>query len=61
MGYDLIGAVVHVHDGARHAGFSDAIEHMVDERAAAERHQRLGQAIGSGTHARAQTGRKDHG
>jgi hypothetical protein len=52
---------MHVDDGARNAGFGDTIKYVIDKRAATQRHERLGKAIGSRTHARAETGRKDHG
>ena len=58
---DLVGEVMHVHHRALDAGFRQPVEHVVDQRLAADRHQRLGYLAVERTHARAEPGRQHHG
>ena len=60
MRLDQVGLVVHVHDARADAGLGVAVEHVVDQRLAVERHQRLGQAVAGGRHARAEAGAQHH-
>ena len=41
MPLDLVGEVMHVDDRAVDAGVGQAVEHMIDQRLAADLHQRL--------------------
>ena len=58
---DLVGEVMDVDDGALDALLGEAIEHVVDQRLAANRDQRLGEAAIEGPHACTQSGREHHG
>ncbi len=58
---DLIGEVMNVDDGGLDADRGQAIEHVVEQRLAADGDERLGRAIGERTHAHAVAGRQDHG
>jgi hypothetical protein len=58
---DLIGEVMNVDDGGVDAGRGQAIEHVVEQRLAADSDERLGRAIGERPHANAVAGRQDHG
>ena len=61
MALDLVGEVMDVDDRALDALFGEAIEHVVDQRLAADRDQRLGNAAVEGAHARTESGREHHG
>ncbi len=61
VAFDLVGEVVHVDDGARDAGIREAIEHVVDERATAERHHRLRHGGSEWAHTFAESGGKHEG
>ncbi len=58
---DLVGEMVDVDHGGLHADRGEAIEHVIDQRLAAHRHQRFGHRIGERAHARAKAGGQDHG
>ena len=49
-----IGEMVHVDDGAFHAGIGQTVERIIDQRLAADFHQRLWDVAVIGPHARAQ-------
>ncbi len=55
-----IAEIVHIHDCARNAGFDDAVEYPVDQRFAADIHERLWLRARLFAHARAESGRKHH-
>jgi hypothetical protein len=57
---DLVGEVVDVDDRALDPLLGEAIEHVVDQRLAADRDQRLGMRPLNGAHARAESGREHH-
>ena len=57
----LVGEVVHVDHRALDAGFGQTVEHVVDQRLAADFDQRLGPPVGERAHARAEAGGKHHG
>ncbi len=61
MALDLIGEMMDVDDGGLDAARGQAIEHVVEQRLAAHRDERLGRAIGERTHANAVPGRQNHG
>jgi aminoglycoside/choline kinase family phosphotransferase len=47
---------MYVDDGAFNPGMGEAIEHVIDQRAAGDRHQRLGPVVGQRFHPRAEAG-----
>ena len=61
MPLDLVGEVVHVDHRALDAGIGEAVEHIVDQRLAADRHQRFRDRAVVRPHARAETRRQHHG
>ena len=56
MRFELVGVVMHVDDGARDAGGGQPVEHVIDQRAPGERHERLGDVVRQRPHARAEPG-----
>jgi hypothetical protein len=50
MGFELVGQVMHVDHGRLDAGRGKAVEHMIDERPAGKRHERLRHARGQRAH-----------
>ena len=58
---DLVGQIVHVDDGLADAGIAELVEHMIEQRAAGDAHQRLRHLVGQRPHAQAETGGEDHG
>ena len=60
MRFDLVGEIVHVDDRALQADLGETVEHMVHQRLAADRHERLGHRIGDRAHARPEPGSEDH-
>ena len=61
MALDLVGEMMDIDDGGLDAGRGQAIEHIVEQRLAADCDEGLGRAIGERTHAHAVAGRQDHG
>ena len=61
MVLDLVGEMMDVDDRSLDAGRGQAVEHIVEQRLAADRDQRLGRAIGERPHAHAVAGRQNHG
>ncbi len=60
MPLQCIGQMMDVDHGAVDAGLRQAIEHVVDQRLAGNRHQRLWQRVGERAHAQAQSGSEHH-
>ncbi len=60
MRLDHPGAIMDVDDDPPHPGGAQMIQHMVDQRRAADTNERLGPIIGQRAHARAQPSRHDH-
>src|SRR6185437_5335854 len=58
---DLIGEMMDVDDRGLDAGGGEAVEHVVDQRLAADGHQRLRHRVGERTHARAEARGEHHG
>ena len=58
---DLIGEMMHVHHRALDTLLGEAIEHIVDQRLAADLHQRLGDLPAERPHAGAEPGGEHHG
>ena len=61
VAFDLVGEMVHVHDCALDPLRGEAIEHVIDQRLAADRNERLGHMPVERPHARAQPRRQHHG
>ena len=61
MAFDLVGEVMHVDDRALDAGVGQPVEHVIDQRLAADLDQRLGDLAVVGAHARAEPGGQHHG
>jgi len=61
MALDLVGEMMDVDDGGLDAGRGQAVEHIVEQRLASDRDQRLGRAICERPHADAVAGRQNHG
>ena len=61
MGLHLIGQVMGVDDGVGDSGGLQPVEGMVDEGAAVDLDQGLGQGVGDRPHAGAEAGGQDHG
>ena len=61
MALDLVGQVMHVDDRALDAGVGQPVEHVVDQRLAADLDQRLRNLAVERAHARAEPGRQHHG
>ena len=57
---DLVGAMVHIDYRAVHPGCLQAVEHMVDQRFACQRHQRFRLVQRGRSHAGAETRSKHH-
>src|SRR5665811_287046 len=58
---DLVGQIVHIDDGFADAGVAELVEHMIEQRAARDAHQRLWHPVRQGAHAHAKSGGEDHG
>ena len=58
---DRVGEMMHVHHRALDAGLREAVEHVIDQRLAADLHQRLRDLPVERTHARAEARRQHHG
>ena len=58
---DLIRQVMHVDHRAFDPGVGQAVEHVIDQRLAADPHQRLGELAVEWAHAGAETRRQHHG
>ena len=61
MPLDLLGQMMDVDHRALDAGLGEPVEHVVDQRLAGDRHQRLRHAIGERAHAQAEAGGEHHG
>ena len=61
MALDLVGEMMDVHDRALDPLLGEAVEHVVDQRLAADRDQRLGDLAVERPHARAEPGCEHHG
>src|SRR5262249_1878176 len=61
MALDLVRKVMDVHDRALDALRGEPVEHVVDQRLAADRHQRLRQLAVERAPARAEAGGEHHG
>ena len=61
MRFDLVGEVMHIDDGGGDAGMRQLVEHVVDQRLAGDRDQRLRHVVRQRTHARAEAGGHHHG
>ena len=58
MPLQRVSEIMHVDHGALDAGFGQAVERVIDQRLAADLHQRLRHVAVVGPHARAKTGRQ---
>ena len=61
MAFDLVGEIVDVDDGGLDPGRGQPVEHVVEQRLAADGDERLRHALGERAHADAVAGRQDHG
>jgi hypothetical protein len=58
---DLVRQVVHIDHGFADAGICQLVEHMIQQRFAGHRYQRLRHPLGQRTHPQAETGGENHG
>src|SRR6185436_14870957 len=58
---ERLGQMMQVHDEIADPGAEERLRRPSDQRAVADRHERLRHGIGRGTHAGAVTGGEDHG
>ena len=58
---DLVRQVMHVHDRALDSGVGQPVQHVVDQRLAGDRHQRLGNLAIVRAHPGAEPGGQNHG
>jgi hypothetical protein len=59
--FQRVGQIVDVDDDLRHAGGTEPVEHMIDQRLSRHLDQRFRPSRGERTHPLAQPGRHDHG
>jgi hypothetical protein len=58
---DLVGQVMHIHDGLADASARELVQHVVEQRLTGDADQRLRHMVGQGAHAHTETGGKNHG